>query len=116
MADQPHGLSAAIGEAILSLVQFVWPDAAPHVQHFAEKVADAVRPNPPFTLQTSDGQTVTGIVVLDCGRALFFFGTRQTSVSRPVFQAPERTYPERGYPERRFDEDQPLWSPSPYAR
>ena len=116
MAVRAEGLSGAIGEALLSLVEVVWPDAAPHVQRFAEKVAEAVRPDPPFSLQTSDGQTVTGIVVLDCGRALFLFGTRQASVSRPVYHAPERTYPERGYPERRFDDDQPLWSSSPYTR
>ena len=115
------GLTTAIGEAILSFVQFVLPTAAPQLHDFAEKVAVAVRPDPPLSLYTADGQTVTGIVVLDHGRALLFFGTRQAAASRPAYQAPayqapERTYPERGYPERSYDADQSLWSPRPYTR
>jgi hypothetical protein len=112
------GLTRAIGEALLQLVQFVWPSVAPQIGHFAEKVADVVRPDPPFTLQTPEGEVVTGILVLDRGHVLLFIGTRQSRppVSRPVYQAPERTYPERGYPERTYDADQSLWSPRPYTR
>ncbi len=110
------GLSTAIGEALLQLVQLVWPTAAPQIGHFAERVAEVVRPDPPFTLQTPEGEVVTGIVVLDQGHALFFFGTRQPRVSRPAYQAPERSYSDRG-PERGYDQDQsPLWSPRPYTR
>jgi hypothetical protein len=67
-------------------------------------------------LSTADGQTVTGIVVLDHGRALLFFGTRQPAASRPAYQVPERTYPQQGYPERPYDADQSAWSPRPYTR
>jgi hypothetical protein len=115
------GLTNSIGEALLSFVQVVWPDAAPQVRHFAETVGGAVRPNPPFTLQCPDGQTVTGLVILDHGRALLFVGTRQPAVTKPTYQVPERSYPERGvtdrgYPERTYDADQSLWSPRPYQR
>ncbi len=87
------------------MVQFVWPSATPRLHDLAEKVADAVRPDPPLTLYAADGQTVTGIVVLDRGHALLFFGTRQPATSRPAHQVPERTYPERGCPERTYDAD-----------
>ncbi len=115
------GLTSAIGEALLELVELVWPEAAPHVARVARQVADAVRPDPPFTVTTQDGEVLTGILVLDRGRALFFFGTRQAAASRPAYQAPayqapERTYPERGYPERNYDADPSLWSPRPYTR
>ena len=113
-----EGLTSAIGDALLQLVQFVWPAAAPRVEHFARQVADAVRPDPPFTLQTEDGEVITGFVILDRGNALFFFGTRQprVSVSRQAYPVPERTYPERGYPERSYDADPSLWSARPYTR
>ena len=113
MAD---GLTDAIGEALLSCVVVIWPDAVRHVKDVAGKVAEAVRPDPPLNLQTPDGQTVTGIVVLEQGRALLFFGTRQPSVSKPVYHAPERHFPEHGYPERTYDNDQSLWSSSQYGR
>ncbi len=104
----------------MQLVEVVWPDAESCVRQVAEKVAEkvveAVRPDPPFTLQTSDGEVITGFVVLDHGRALLFFGTRQPAASRPVYHAPERTYPELGYRERKYDDDPPLWSSSPFAR
>jgi hypothetical protein len=104
------GLSTAIGEALLQLVQFVWPEASPQFDHLARRVTDALRPEPPFTLQTPDGEVVTGIVILDRGRALLFFGTRQSALSRPAYRPPEQPYPDRGY-----DVDQPLW-PRPYQR
>jgi hypothetical protein len=112
------GLTSAIGEALLQLVQFVWPCAAPQIGHFAERVADVVRPDPPFTLATPDGEVVTGIVVLERGQVLLFIGTRQSksSASRSAYQVPERAYPERGYPERTYDGDQTVWSPRPYQR
>jgi hypothetical protein len=110
------GLTTAIGEAILGLAQFVWPSALTDVKELGEIVADAVRPDPPLTLQTPDGQVVTGLVVLDRGRALLFFGVRQAPTAKPAYQAPERHFPEHGYPERRYDDDQPLWSSSQYGR
>ena len=112
------GLTSAIGEALLQLVQFVWPSAAPQIGHFAGRVADVVRPDPPFTLQTPEGEVVTGILVLDRGQVLLFIGTRQPRPSppRPAYQ-PERTYPEQGYPpERSYDAGQSPWSPRPYTR
>jgi hypothetical protein len=113
-----YSLTSAIGEALLQLVQFVWPSAAPQLGHFAERVADVVRPDPPFSLQTPEGEVVTGVLVVDRGNVLLFVGTRQSRASapRPGYQAPEGTYPERGYAERTYDADQSLWSPRPYQR
>jgi hypothetical protein len=108
-----EGLSHAIGEALLLLVEFAWPAAAPRFDHFAREVADAVRPEPPFTVTTQDGETITGLLVLERGRALLFFGTRHPAAERP---APEPPYGHRGFAERGFDADQPLWSPRPYTR
>ena len=113
------GLTSAIGEALLQLVQFVWPSAAPQIGHFAERVADVVRPDPPFSLHTSDGEVVTGIIVLDRGRALLFFGTRHAAGAGSAYRPPhppEPSYPDRGYPPRSYDADQSLWSPRPYTR
>jgi len=121
------GLTTAIGEALLSFVQVAWPTAAPQVRRFAATVFEAVKPNPPFRLHCHDGQTATGLVILDHGRALLFVGTRQPAVTAPAYQVPERAYPERGvvergvtdrgFPERNYDDDQsPLWSPRPYTR
>ena len=112
------GLTSAIGEALLQLVQFVWPTVAPQLGQLAERVADVVRPDPPFTLQTPEGEVVTGLVVLDRGQVLLFVGSRQPRqpAPKPAFQVPERTYPERGYPERTYDADQSVWSPRPYTR
>ena len=110
------GLSSAIGDAILHLVQFVWPSAAPQFGHVARNLADAVKPDPPFKITGEDGELITGILVVDRGRVLFFVGTRQPAVSRSAHTAAERTYPEPGYAERPYDADQSLWSPRPYTR
>ena len=75
-----------------------------------------MKPDPPFKITREDGELITGILVVDRGRVLFFVGTRQPAVSRPAHTAPERTYPERGYPERSYDADRSLWSPRPYQR
>lgn len=82
MAD---GLTTAIGEALPSFVQVAWPTAAPQVRRFAETVFEAVKPNPPFRLHCHDGQTATGLVILDHGRALLFVGTRQPAVTAPAY-------------------------------
>ena len=112
-----EGLTSAIGEALIELIELVWPAAAPHVERVARQVADAVRPDPPFTVTTQDGEVLTGFVILDRGRALFFFGTRHPAASRPAYRPPEQPYPDRGYPERTYDADQsPLWGPRPYTR
>jgi hypothetical protein len=111
-----EGLTHAIGEALLELVELVWPAAAPHVGRVARQVADAVRPDPPFSVTTQDGEVVTGVLVVDGGRVLFFFGTRHAAASKPAYRPPDQGYPERGYPPPSYDRDQsPLWSP-PYTR
>jgi hypothetical protein len=92
-------LSTAIGDALLSLVEFVWPEAIPQVEELARRVTDIARPDPPFTLQTPDGQVLTGLVVLDCGRALLFIGTRQPAAARTAYRPPERGY----------EDEPPLW-------
>ena len=101
-----EGLTTVVGDALLALVDIAWPDVRPRVEHFVEQVADAVRPDPPLVLTTPDGGSVTGLVVLDRGNAVLFFGTRQprNPISMPASNP-------RGY-----DEEQPLWGPRPYAR
>jgi len=114
------GLTSAIGEALLELVEVVWPDAAPHVARVARQVADAVRPDPPFTVTTQDGELLTGILVLDRGRALLFFGTRNAATSGRGYRPPDPpdpSYSDRGFVPRGYEPDQSLWSPrSAYQR
>ena len=110
-----EGLTHAIGEALLELVELVWPAAAPHVERVAKQVADAVRPDSPFTVTTADGDLLTGILVLDRGRALLFFGTRSVAASGRGYRPPDT--PDPSFAPRGYEPDQSLWSPrSPYQR
>jgi hypothetical protein len=105
-----QGLSALIGDAFFAMLDFTWPDIRPRVERIIEQAGEVLRPDPPFTLQTSDGQVVTGFVVLDRGRALLFIGIRQfpSSSPNPAYRPPDRPYEGRHY-------DEPgLW-PRPYG-
>ena len=109
MADRE--LSTAIGEALIALVEWARPRASARVDELLERVAEVVRPQPPMTLRTLDGQIVTGLVVLDRGQALLFIGVREPA---PAVVTPP---PVRD----RFDDDGvPSWARNvhvdPYRR
>jgi hypothetical protein len=72
-----RGLSGAIGDAFVALLDWSWPRIAPQVEVAARVIADAVRPEPPMSLRTLDGELVTGLVVLNRGQALLFIGIRE---------------------------------------
>ena len=112
------GLTSAIGEALLQLVQFVWPSAAPQIGRFAERVADVVRPDPPFSLHTSDGEVVTGIVVLDRGRAsaLLRHPPAEDHCVETDLRGRGANLSGARLPHCSYDADQSLWSPRPYQR
>ena len=106
-------LTTAIGDALLALIEWGWPEVRFRTQAFLERVGDAVRPSPPLSLVSVDGREVlTGIALLDRGQVLAFLGTRNPAVSRtpPLHQYPREQYPDE------FDE--PLWDRHgrPYGR
>jgi hypothetical protein len=115
-----EGLTHAIGDALLALLAFAWPDIRPKVERVAARVAEALRPEPPLVLHTTNGELVTGFVVLDRGRALLFFGIRQAPSSpapEPRYRPVDPHYEARStYREPAYDADQSLWSPRPYTR
>ena len=114
------GLSPLIGDALLSLLNLNWPDMRPRVERAAKRVAEVLRPEPPFELHTTDGQVISGLVVLDRGRALLFLGIRQiptSSSSSSARRPPDPRYDAASYEaprERTYDEGL-LW-PRPYGR
>jgi hypothetical protein len=61
----------------VALLDWSWPRIAPQVEVAARVIADAVRPEPPMSLRTLDGELVTGLVVLNRGQALLFIGIRE---------------------------------------
>jgi hypothetical protein len=90
-----------LGDALISFLDWAWPRVAPRLEEIFESVAEAVRPDPPMSLHTLDGQVVTGVAVIDRGQVIAFVGTRQpVSASHPW-----RTHRE----EPPFDDDSPLW-------
>jgi hypothetical protein len=94
-------LISALGDALISFLDGAWPRFAPRFEGIFESVADAVRPDPPMSLHTLDGQVVTGVAVIDRGQVIAFVGTRQpVSASHPW-----RT--QRDEPP--YDDDSPLW-------
>jgi hypothetical protein len=83
-----RGLSGAIGDAFVALLDWSWPRIAPQVELAARVIADAVRPEPPMSMRTLDGELVTGLVVLNRGQALLFIGIREQG--SPVLHPPQR--------------------------
>ena len=83
-----RALSIAIGDAFVSLIDWGCPLVPSGATALLERVADAVRPDPPLTLCTPDGVVLTGVAVLERGRVLAFLGSRhsaQTVPGRPQF-------------------------------
>jgi hypothetical protein len=74
------------------------------------EVAEVVRPKPPMTIRTTDGETVTGLLVVDRGEVILFLGVREQAPSI-ITPAPRPRSPSP------FDEPE-LWQRpiDPYAR
>jgi hypothetical protein len=73
VAEQQDGLVAVVGDVLLAVVEWAWPRVFPKVGRFFERFGAFLRPDPPFTMTTSSGEVVTGILVLDDhGRAVLF--------------------------------------------
>jgi hypothetical protein len=94
-------LIGALGDALISFLDWAWPRVAPRLEDILDSIADAVRPDPPMSLHTLDGQVVTGIAVIDRGQVIAFVGTRQPAASRTW--RPHRD-------EAPYDDDSPLWA------
>jgi hypothetical protein len=99
MAEQP--LTVAIGDALVTFLDFAWPQVALKLEELLETVAEAVRPDPPLSLSTVDGQVVTGVAVIERGKVIAFIGTRQPG------QQPQPWRSHRDDPP--FDDNAPLW-------
>lgn len=69
-------LSALVGDALISFVDWIWPKVTPRARRVLEHVAESIRPDPPMTLRTLDGVTFTGIAVADRGQVILFLGSR----------------------------------------
>lgn len=83
-------LSSAVGDALLTFIELTWPKVTAGVDELIERVADHVRPDPPMTIRTLDGQTVTGVLVANRGQVLFFIGTREAA---PCIVTPPPRHP-----------------------
>jgi hypothetical protein len=98
-----RGLTAAIGDALVALVDWAWPRDDGGSSLVLDKLADALRPDPPLTIRSDDGQFLTGVLVADHGRVLLFLGTRTTAPT-PIASPHEQ-------PLRRFKDDAiPPWA------
>lgn len=101
-------LSGLLGDAVVALFDWAWPRFSSHLGKFAERVAEAVLPDPPMSIRTIEGEIVTGLLVVDRGTVLIFVGTRAGRVITPPPNPPYRTDP--------FD-GEPLWGGvSPFRR
>jgi len=98
-----------IEEALLSIWKRIWPPIRRRLRAIFERAADVVRPDPPMTVRTLDGEILTGILIVDRGQVRAFLGTRQPAASR----AP----PHQHRPHDYYD-DEPLWDRhgQPYGR
>jgi hypothetical protein len=100
VAVQPR-LNEAIGDALLSLVEWVAPRLSFRVDDWVEKVAETVRPDPPMTIRTLDGLVLTGLLVCDAGQVILFIGTRAP---------PSNGFASPRDPRRNDDGAIPLWA------
>ena len=98
-----RGLNDAIGDALLSLVEWAAPRISSRVDEWMEKVAEIVRPDPPMTVHTLDGLVLTGLLVCDAGQVILFIGMR----ALPANGSPRH---ESLDPRRNDDGAIPLWA------
>jgi hypothetical protein len=98
-----RSLTEAIGDALLSLIEWAAPRITSRVDEWVEKVAEAVRPDPPMIVRTIDGLVLTGLLVCDAGHVIVFIGTRS-----PPSNGSSRHDPRD--PRRHEDGAIPLWA------
>ena len=98
-------MTSAIGDALLTAVEWAWPRAWLHAEDVFERVVEAAKPHPPMALRTLDGELVTGLVVLNRGQALIFIGVRENPSSAPA--APHRQQ------RPLYQDDLPDWARDP---
>jgi hypothetical protein len=105
-----RALSSAFGEALVSLFDWAWPSARSTIDEVLEDVAEIVKPKPPMSIRTTDGETVTGLLVVDRGDVILFLGVREQAQSI-ITPPPRQRSPSP------FDEPE-LWQRpiDPYAR
>ncbi len=105
MAEQR--LTNRIGDALVALIEWTWPQIGSRLEPMFERVGEFVRPDPPISIRTLDGELLTGLIVTDRGQVLVFLGTRtaqQSSVHPDRRDPPSPRYPGDGIP---------LWSRDP---
>lgn len=99
MAEQR--LTARIGDALVGLIEWTWPHLTSRLEPMLERVGEFVRPDPPISIRTLDGELLTGLIVADRGQVLLFLGTRtspQGSVHSERRDPPSPRYPGDGIP------------------
>lgn len=101
MAEQR--LTARIGDALVALIEWSWPHLTSRLEPMFEHVGEFVRPDPPISIRTLDGELLTGLLIADRGQVLLFVGTRTV---------PPNTHSERhDPPSPRYPGDGiPLWA------
>ncbi len=102
------GLADAIGDALIALVEWARPRIASRVDEWVEKVAETVRPDPPMTIRTLDGQVLTGLLVCDAGQVIMFLGTRNPAST--VAAPPPAPRPDPRGTQRYDDGSIPMWA------
>jgi hypothetical protein len=102
------GLTEAIGDALLALVEWAAPRLSWPVDQWVESVADAVRPDPPMTIRTLEGLVLTGLLVCDAGQVILFIGTRAPPSNGFTSAASPR--PDPRDPRSCDDGSIPLWA------
>ena len=81
-------MSVAFADALVELLDVGWPRVRRKVDDVLSGLAELVAPDPPLVLKTPSGELVTGLAILNRGRALLFVGVRE---SGPMAQAPPPT-------------------------
>jgi hypothetical protein len=100
-----RGLTHAVGDALIALIDWAWPRVGSRVDDLLEKVAEAVRPDPAMTIRTLDGLVLTGLLVCDAGRVILFIGTRAPASNGYTSPRSDPRDP------RRYDDGNiPLWA------
>lgn len=98
-----ESLVECIGDALVALLDWGSPIFRDRLESSFERVAEYVRPDPPISIVTLDGQVLTGLLVADRGQVLAFVGTRQSCSSS------------RHTRDGRYG-DEPLWQHGAYGR
>jgi hypothetical protein len=93
-------LTNRIGDALVALIEWTWSHLTSRLEPMLERVSEFVRPDPPISIRTLDGELLTGLIVADRGQVLLFLGTRTVpSNSRSERRdSPSPRYPGDGIP------------------